>query len=255
MGQAVLLTFSTVGSRLPWSYLHTGTLTRLISFVSHSYENCRVCTQNSHSGSPRAKPRGTPSCVLPNVPSTRLGAGIGRFLRSVHSAFSVISALNPSFPFFQFSTVNFQPSHHPSSLAATLMDPLASVANTRLTLRLSPLDATLTKNRGRVGLVLCLLNLLYILYSPQKRQRPFRSDGGSCEKGAPSSGEKHVTGQRLSFPAAEAGEAQSSEIFPGGLARWCSPRAPRTATPLAPSAEYSSACRWYFQTGDPNACS
>src|SRR5467141_779377 len=144
MGQAVLLTFSTVGSRLPWSYLHTGTLPRLISFVSHSYENCRVCTQNSHSGSPRAKPRGTPSCVLPNVPSTRLGAGIGRFLRSVHSAFSVISALNPSFPFFQFSTVNFQPSHHPS-----------------------PLSATLTKNRGRGGLVLYLLNLLYILYFPQ----------------------------------------------------------------------------------------
>src|SRR5713101_9868957 len=33
-----------------WSYLHTGTLHPLISFVSHSYENCRVCTQNSHSG-------------------------------------------------------------------------------------------------------------------------------------------------------------------------------------------------------------
>src|SRR5467141_5078557 len=181
MGHAVLLTFSTVGNRLPWSYLHTGTLPRLISFVSHSYENCRVCTQNSHSGSPRAKPRGTPSCVLPNVPSTRLGAGIGRFLRSVHSAFSVISALNPSFPFFQFSTVNFQPSHHPSSLAATLMDPLASVANTRLTLRLSPLDATLTKNRGRVGLVLCLLNLLYIL--SRKTATPFPQRWGQLRKG------------------------------------------------------------------------
>ena len=33
-----------------WSYLHTGTLHPLISFASHSYENCRVCTQNSHSG-------------------------------------------------------------------------------------------------------------------------------------------------------------------------------------------------------------
>jgi hypothetical protein len=34
----------------PWSCLHTGTLPRLISFVCHSYENCRVCTPNSHSG-------------------------------------------------------------------------------------------------------------------------------------------------------------------------------------------------------------
>src|SRR5216684_1890081 len=33
-----------------WSYLHTGTLPRLIPFVCHSYENCRVCTQNSHFG-------------------------------------------------------------------------------------------------------------------------------------------------------------------------------------------------------------
>src|SRR5713226_3234341 len=35
-----------------------------------------------------------------------------------------------------------------SPLAATLMDPPASVANKRLTAQLSPLDATLTKNRG-----------------------------------------------------------------------------------------------------------
>ncbi len=32
------------------SYHITGTLTRLISFICHSYENCRVCTNNSHSG-------------------------------------------------------------------------------------------------------------------------------------------------------------------------------------------------------------
>src|SRR6266446_5565486 len=35
-----------------------------------------------------------------------------------------------------------------SPLAATLMVPLASVANKRLTVGVSPLDATLTKNRG-----------------------------------------------------------------------------------------------------------
>jgi predicted Ser/Thr protein kinase len=33
-------------------------------------------------------------------------------------------------------------------LAATLTDLLASIANKRLTAKLSPLDATLTKNRG-----------------------------------------------------------------------------------------------------------
>src|SRR5882762_4565414 len=35
-----------------------------------------------------------------------------------------------------------------SPLVATLTDPLASVANKRLMIRLSPLDATLTRNRG-----------------------------------------------------------------------------------------------------------
>src|SRR6266436_2040832 len=38
-----------------------------------------------------------------------------------------------------------------SPLPATLMDPLASVANKRLTAGLTPLDATLTKNRGVGG--------------------------------------------------------------------------------------------------------
>ena len=36
-----------------------------------------------------------------------------------------------------------------SLLAATLMDPLASVANKRLATELTPLDATLTKIRGK----------------------------------------------------------------------------------------------------------
>src|SRR6266403_1060769 len=41
-----------------------------------------------------------------------------------------------------------------SPLAATLMDLPASVANKRLTAELSPLDATLTKNRGEGGVTL-----------------------------------------------------------------------------------------------------
>ena len=39
MGHAVLLTSPGNGNRPLWSYLHTGTLPRLISFVCHSYEN------------------------------------------------------------------------------------------------------------------------------------------------------------------------------------------------------------------------
>src|SRR5467141_553151 len=103
--------------------------------------------------------------------------------------------------------------------------------------------------------LLYFVNLLNILYPPKKRQRPFRSDGGICEKGAPSSGEKIVTAQILSFPAVQAEEAHSSEISLGGLARSCSPRVPRTVPPPVPSAECSSMCRSYFQNGDPNACS
>jgi len=37
--QAVLLTLPSDGNRPHWSYHHTGTLPRLISFVSHSYAN------------------------------------------------------------------------------------------------------------------------------------------------------------------------------------------------------------------------
>ncbi len=34
------------------------------SFACHSYENCRVCTNNFHSGSPRVQPRGTLRSML-----------------------------------------------------------------------------------------------------------------------------------------------------------------------------------------------
>jgi hypothetical protein len=39
---------------------------------------------------------------------------------------------------------------------------------------------------------------LSLVYRPQKRQRPSRSDGGCCEKGVPSSGEKIVFKVQLS---------------------------------------------------------
>src|SRR5438445_8630226 len=90
----------------------------------------------------------------------------------------------------------------------------SSVANMGLTKILSPLDATLTKNRGYhpssqmrswhpewcygrpylsspapSSVPYFATSLLHCF---QKRRRPFRSDGGICEKGAPSSGEKIV---------------------------------------------------------------
>src|SRR6266567_3854901 len=59
---------------------------------------------------------------------------------------------------------------------------------------------------------------------------------------------------RFSFPAVEAEGAYSLEISLDALAQWCSPRVPQTAPPPVPSAEYSLACTWYCQNGDPNAC-
>src|SRR5882762_3615425 len=97
---AVVLTFPIADSRPSWSYLQAGTLPRLISFVCHSCENCRVCTQNSHSE--------TLSPEFANLPSTKLHGGVGRFFRSVHSAFT--------YPFFRWPELANRPgrlSHAP----------------------------------------------------------------------------------------------------------------------------------------------
>src|SRR5713226_65019 len=102
-----------------------------------------------------------------------------------------------------------------SPLAATLMDPPASVANKRLTAWLTPLDATLTKNRGyhpssqkpylsssAPSSVPYLLTSLppYLLTSLPPYFITSRNGyalsaamRGCCEKGAPSSGEKIVS--------------------------------------------------------------
>ncbi len=68
------------------------------SCVCRSYENGRVCINNSRSG--------TLGSVLAN-PALGYFDGATSFFLSAHSAFSVISALNPSFPFFRLSTFNF----------------------------------------------------------------------------------------------------------------------------------------------------
>src|SRR5207302_7142510 len=65
-----------------------------------------------------------------------------------------------------------------------------------------------------------------LFHSFQKRLRPSRSDGGSCEKGAPSSGEKIVSSvvrgrrRRCAEPALELLNEHS--IFPGRyrVVRW-----------------------------------
>src|SRR6266851_4148429 len=57
----------------------------------------------------------------------------------------------PGIPFLTSLPHYFLSPSSLSPLAATLMDPPASVANKRLTVWLNPLDATLTKNTGGGG--------------------------------------------------------------------------------------------------------
>jgi hypothetical protein len=51
----VLLTLPSDGSCPAWSYFHTGTLPRLISFASHSYENTGGYVHSSHFGTHRLR--------------------------------------------------------------------------------------------------------------------------------------------------------------------------------------------------------
>src|SRR5260370_17051446 len=62
--------FCRAGRRLPWSHLHIGTLPRLISFVCRSYENCRVCTQNSRSGTHQSPLISRPLSLIESISST-----------------------------------------------------------------------------------------------------------------------------------------------------------------------------------------
>jgi hypothetical protein len=73
----------------------------------------------------------------------------------------------------------------PSPLAATLLDLPASVANKRLTIFLTPLDATLTKNEGGPELPICLQPPRIPAFKPATFQPPSsflssrRSDGAT----------------------------------------------------------------------------
>ncbi len=96
----VHLSLALTKNTAPFVFKRLRTLPSSVSRKScscHSYENCRVCTNNSHSGTLR--------CPLANPPLGYFDGATSFFL-SAHSAFSVISALNPSFSFL--STFNFQ---------------------------------------------------------------------------------------------------------------------------------------------------
>src|SRR6266478_4541632 len=122
---AVLLTLSDEGKRPVWSYRYTGTLPRLISFVSHSYEN----TGGVGVFFPfRLSLSSAQGFILP-VP-----IDLSRSYREDPDPVGTLSG-----PLLTLLL---------SLLAATLMKLPASVANKRLTPRLNPLDATLTKNKG-----------------------------------------------------------------------------------------------------------
>src|SRR5216684_5102873 len=132
MGHAVLLTLPSDHSYPAWSYRHTGTLPRLISFVSHSYENTGgvgvffpfwnslVGCRGFDPGNERLSKSSTDYCRL----------------ITDHCPLTCPDAVGAT------ATLALSP------LDATLMDLPASVANKGLTAWLNPLDATLTKSRG-----------------------------------------------------------------------------------------------------------
>jgi hypothetical protein len=94
------------------------------SFACHSYENCRVCTNNSHSG------------TLPNLRRSDAATFRCSDVRTVRCSDLLTCQRSSASPF-----------------DATLMKLPASVDSKQLTAELTLLDATLTKKQG-VGVVI-----------------------------------------------------------------------------------------------------
>src|SRR5713226_6405118 len=140
---AVLLTLSGDSNCPLWSYLHTGTLPRLISFVSHSYATFafRTVLRDENTGG-----------VGVFFPFWNSLVGCRAFdpgnERLSKSSTDYCQLITNHCPLTCANPVGVNATLGLSPLAATLMDLLASVANKRLTAGLSPLDATLTKNQG-----------------------------------------------------------------------------------------------------------
>src|SRR6266851_7330777 len=140
---AVLLTLSGDSNCPLWSYLHTGTLPRLISFVSHSYATFAFRTLL------RDENTGGVGVFFPFwnslVGCRGFDPGNERLSKSSTDYCRLITdhcPLTCPDPVGATATLALSP------LDATLMDLPASVANKGLTAWLNPLDATLTKNRG-----------------------------------------------------------------------------------------------------------
>src|SRR6266849_3591814 len=140
---AVLLTLSGDSNCPLWSYLHTGTLPRLISFVSHSYATFAFRTVL------RDENTGGVGVFFPFwnslVGCRGFDPGNERLSKSSTDYCRLITdhcPLTCPDPVGATATLALSP------LDATLTHLPASVANKGLTAWLNPLDATLTKNRG-----------------------------------------------------------------------------------------------------------
>ncbi len=140
---AVLLTLSGDSNCPLWSYLHTGTLPRLISFVSHSYATFAfrtVLRDENTGGAGVFFPfwNSLAGCRGFDPGNERLSKSSADYCRLITDH----CPLTCPDPVGATATLALSP------LDATLMDLPASVANKGLTAWLNPLDATLTKNRG-----------------------------------------------------------------------------------------------------------
>jgi len=140
---AVLLTLSGDSNCPLWSYLHTGTLPRLISFVSHSYATFAFRTVL------RDENTGGVGVFFPfwNSLVGCRGFDPGNEHLSKSSA-DYCRLITDHCPLTCPDPVGATATLALSPLDATLMHLPASVANKGLTAWLNPLDATLTKNRG-----------------------------------------------------------------------------------------------------------
>src|SRR5260370_149094 len=108
----VLLTLSADSDHLLWSYRYTGTLPRLISFLSHSYENTRGGGYSSHFGQHE------------RCSSRELPAGFKFFLFNLLRTLLYLFALTKnSTLFFPIVSALFAKKKHPRAWASSNLRP------------------------------------------------------------------------------------------------------------------------------------
>jgi len=159
--QAVLLTLPSDDGRPNWSYLHTGTLPRLISFVSHSYENGRgvylkfpfwnsaPCARRPPSPIGQGEiPFGVWRLAAAFPPATHPQS----ISSSLNSAFSTAYALDLSLSFnIQLSTFSFQPSHFSKSFSSNTYRPPRKCCRQRTYTLVKPFRCNTYKKHGGGG--------------------------------------------------------------------------------------------------------